>query len=168
MRSPCLQSLSVLHQSFNAISFNSTGEPFIWRFYPFHHWDAHPFFSKFGINTQYHFRFLDSFSTGSMGSVPFLPEEFGSTEEKPCPHFPPKYICPLVYEQWKVTVRFNPVAVRIPNNGFRSWPDNQFFFQFGIFVNFNSTFSVIFKPIVRNNGTFFGKTFNVRSFFIKK
>ena len=114
---------------------------------------------------QHFLCFSFSFFTSSMCCVTFLPQEFGSTQEQTCTHFPAHYVCPLVAQDRQVTVWVDPVFISTPDNSFWSWTNNQFFFQFGSRVyNHTRTIFCILQTIVSYYRTFLSEAFYVFSF----
>src|SRR5688572_17415073 len=104
MRSAALQCFSILHQSFNAICIDSAGKSFAFRFYTPDHRQSHKLLCKSCIHFKHLFCFFNCIFRSSMCSMTFLPKKFCRTQKQSCSHFPTYHICPLVDEQWEITI----------------------------------------------------------------
>ena len=62
--------------------------------------------------------------------MPFLPIEFKGAQKEFGAHLPPDNVSPLVDQDRQVPVALNPFGIHGPDDGFRSWADDQRFFQF--------------------------------------
>ena len=70
----------------------------------------------------------------------------------------------MVAEDRKVAVRFNPIFVSAPNDGFGGWTYDEFLFEAGSGVNHNAgAVGVVHKAVVGDDGTLFGKAFHMLS-----
>ena len=168
VRSTTLQCLSILHQAFDGVSIQCTGETFISRFYPFDYRNSHILLSEVTIHMQHFLCFRFCFLAGRMSRMSFLPQELRSTQEQTGTHLPPHNICPLVTQDRQVTIGINPVLICTPNDCLRCRADNQFFFQFGSRIYDNTrTVLCILQTVVSNYSTLFGKSFYVLSFTAK-
>ena len=104
VRCTTLQSLAILHHSFDGVGFECASKAFVSSLYTLHYRHCHIFFCEIGIYIQ-HFDSLSlSFFLGGVGCVAFLPKEFCCAEEQACAHFPAEHVCPLVHEQWEVAI----------------------------------------------------------------
>ena len=66
-----------------------------------------------------------------MRSMPFLPKEFSSADERSGMfELPPHYVCPLVEQQRQITAGPNPLRKRRIHDSFRSWTNCNRFGQF--------------------------------------
>lgn len=74
--------------------------------------------SKFAVYIQHSDRFFLCLFACGMSGVSFLPQEFGSTQEKTGTHFPTENVCPLITKNRQVTIRLNPVFICIPDDCF--------------------------------------------------
>jgi hypothetical protein len=89
-----------------------------------------------------------------------LPEKLGSTEKKPGTHFPTNHVGPLVTKDRQVPVRFDPSLVAVPDDGFTGWTHYQFFFKTCRRIHHHAgTVGIGHQPVMRYNGTLFGKSF---------
>ena len=165
MRCTALQCFSILHHSFDGISIKCTGKTFVSGFYTFHYRNSHVFLSKFAVYIQHSDRFFLCLFACSMSGMSFLPQEFGSTQEKTGTHFPTENVCPLITKNRQVTIRLNPVFICIPDDCFWCRANNQFLFQFGSRVYYYArAVFCIFQTVMSHYGTFFSETFYVFCF----
>ena len=161
-----LQGLAVLHHRLDGVSVQRSGEALGLALHALKHGDGHPVLREVGIYLQHLLCLGFGFLAGGVRGVAFLPQEFACAQEWARAHLPSHYIAPLVAQQWQVAPRVYPVFVCIPYYGLRGGADNQFFFQTGGGVYFNSAL-VFFgtEAVVGHYGAFLGKTFNVFGFF---
>src|SRR5690606_38477787 len=113
---------------------------------------------------------LQCFFACCMRCMPFLPQEFRSTEKQAGPHFPAYHIGPLVNEYWQVTVALDPVFIGAPDNCFGSGTNDQFFFQFSIWVydEFLRVIRIRLKSVMGNHGAFLCEALGILLFCFKK
>ena len=94
-----------------------------------------------------------------------LPQEFCSTQEEAGTHFPTHHVRPLITQNRQIAIRINPVLISIPDDGFRSRANNQFFFQFSFRVyDYPTTVRSIFQTMVCYYCTLLCKTFHMFRF----
>ena len=161
----CLKGLSVLHQSLDCHGVKGSGESLVRALVAYNHRKGHPIAGKVRIDIHHLCSLVNSLLLGSMGCVAFLPEEFGSAEEKPCTHFPTNNISPLVAKNRQVTPRSHPVFIGIPYNGFGGRSHNEFFFESGRRIdNHSRAVRIGHESVMGDHSTFFRKSLNVLSF----
>ena len=73
MRRTCLKSFTVMHKSFNCISWNSTCKFVAFSFLTFNYRHCKTFFTEVCIHIKHSFCFFNSFFCRSMNGVSFLP-----------------------------------------------------------------------------------------------
>ena len=99
----------------------------------------------------------------------FLPQEFCGSEEEAGTHFPTHHVCPLVAKNRQVAVRLDPITIGVPDNCLGCRTDNQFFFQLGGRIDYDTCAVVVcFQTIMRYNGTFFGEAFHMLGFLAQE
>ena len=164
-----LQCLAVLHHCLDGIRLESTGKAFIGRFHTFHHRHGHVAFGKVGIHVEHTHGFFHCFLLGGMSCVPLLPQEFGSTQEHACAHFPTEHICPLVTQYGKIAIRLYPVTVSVPYNSLGRGAYYQFLFKAGIGVNHHAApFGVVLEAVMRDHGTLLCKALHMVGLLAKE
>ena len=160
-----MQGFTILHHSLNAIGINGTGKFIIFRLASFYNRHSQIIFTNLAINIEHLYGFFFSlFSTG-MSSMSLLPQKLSCAQKQSRTHFPAHNISPLINQNRQIAIRLNPFCKTVGNNGLGSRANNQRFFQRRS-RNQLSVFAFEFR--VGNNRHFFGKTFNVFSFFLKK
>ena len=167
--STALQSLTILHHRLNGISIERTGKTFVSWLHTFHNRHCHILFGKFTVYIQHSYSFFFGLFASGVCRMAFLPQEFRRTQEETGTHLPTEYVCPLIAQDRQIAVWINPVLICIPDNGFGSRTDNEFFFQLSSRVYYHATaIRVVFQTIVRHYGTFFRKTFYMLCFTAKE
>ena len=141
----------------------------MFRFFSFVMIHCHKMRNKIWIHFHHFSRFNISFLSRSVCSMPFLPKKFRTSKENPSSHLPSYHICPLIYEQWQITMWLDPISITISDNRFWSRSNNQLFLQFCIRIHDNTfPIFVIFESIMSYYRTFFGKSIYMVRFFTKK
>ena len=160
-----LQSLTILHHSFDGISVECTSEALRLTLNSLNHRHCHIVLSKLCIDLEHLLSTLLSLFSCSMSRMSFLPKELACTEEETSSHLPPHYITPLIYQERKVAITLNPILESVPNDGFRSGTNDEFLFQFGCRINHNSIMRLVcLETIVSYYGTLLSKAFHMLRF----
>jgi len=75
----------------------------------------------------------------------------------------------LVAKNRQVAVRLDPITIGVPDNCLGCRTDNQFFFQLGGRIDYDTCAVVVcFQTIMRYNGTFFGEAFHMLGFLAQE
>src|SRR6185437_16536569 len=101
--------------------------------------------------------------------MPFLPEEFGRTQEKTGTHLPADDIRPLVDQQGQITPAADPATVRVPDDGLAGRTDDQFLFELCRRIDDDATpIRVVHQAVMRDYRAFFRKTLHMGGFPAEK
>lgn len=95
-----LEGFAVGHDVFAGGSVDGAGELFGLGFEAFDHGDGHQFFVSFSVEVECIEDLLPTFFVGGVRSVCFLPEEFGTADERIGALFPADDVVPLVEFEW--------------------------------------------------------------------
>ena len=160
--SSCLKGLAVLHHSLNGEGVECSCKPLVRRLVSDDDRKRHGIAREVRIDIHHLLCLLLGLLACRVRSVSLLPEEFCGTEEKPRPHLPAHDVRPLVAENRKVTPRFNPSLVGVPDDGLRSRTDDEFLFEFcGRIHNHACSIRVFHQTVMRHHGALFRKSLHV-------
>ena len=98
-----------------------------------------------------------------MRRMSLLPKEFGGTQEQARAHFPPHNIRPLIDQQRKIAMAFDPAGKRVTNDGFRCRPHDQRLFKPRIRIR-HQTSAGHFQSVMGDNRHLLGKAFDMLGF----
>ena len=127
VRGTRLQTLAVVHHRFHRVGRLSAREFFLFGFLTDKHGHREYVPGEFFVNVQHFQGFFLRFLGGGVEGVTFLPEEFGSAEERAGGFFPAHDVSPLIDQHGKVAVGLHPLGVHLADNRFAGRADNEFF-----------------------------------------
>ena len=161
-----LQRLAVLHHGFNAQRTHGAREPFGCRLLTNQDRHRHVLLREFPVDVQHTARFFPGLLLGLVCRVSLLPEELRCTQEQTGPQFPADNVCPLVDQHRQVAIALHPLRVHRPDDRFGCRTNHQGFLERA--GRHEPSFGSRLKPVMRYDGAFLGKTFDVLGFFLQE
>ena len=118
MRCTSLQRLSIMHQSFDGIGCNCTGEFIAFRLSALNNWHCQRLFTEICIYVQHLFCFCKCLFCGCMNGMSFLPQEFSRTQERTSSLFPTNHADPLVIQFRQIPIAMHDLCIVVAEQGF--------------------------------------------------
>ena len=121
--------------------------------------------SKGLVNAEHRHRFLPGLRFRLMRGVAFLPKEFDRAKKHSRPQLPANDVRPLVEQNRQIAPGFYPSRIRRTDDRFGCRANDKWF---GKRTGQNEFAVLRFQAVMRHDGAFFGKTFDVRGLFFEK
>ena len=166
MACSCLKRATILHHRFNAIRINCSWKTLAISLASLQNRHRHPSFCKVGVDLEHFHRLFNRFFARRMSRVTFLPKKFCCPQKKSSTHFPANNIRPLIDQQRQITITLNPLCVCRADDCFRSWSNNQRFFQFACGNKF--PIGSHLKSVMRDDRTFLCESIDMRRLFFQE
>src|SRR6266496_3070792 len=125
-----LQRLAITHQRLNGISPQGARELFILALATRQHRDGSIFLSEGAVNFEHQTRTLLGLLKSTMGSVTFLPQEFGGTQEQRRTFLPAHHIIPLIDQDRQITIALDPFRIAMTNDRLAGRTNSKRLFEF--------------------------------------
>jgi len=129
MRCTSLQRLSIVHQCFNGIGCNCTGEFITFGLSALNNWHCQRLFTEICIYVQHLFCFCKCLFCGCMNGMSLLPQEFSRTQERSCRLFPTNHAHPLIIQFRQIPIAVHDFCIVVAKQCFGSRTYTKPFFQ---------------------------------------
>ena len=124
-----LQGAAVLHHRLDGEGSVGTGKALVGRLLARQGGKCQYLFGEVRVDAEHREGKSTSILRCGVGSVAFLPKEFGRAEERARTLLPAHNVAPLVEEQRQIAVGVNPAFVGSPDDGLRGGADDQWLLE---------------------------------------
>ena len=166
--STALKGLTILHQSLDGIGLYGSSEAFVGTLYPDVDRDSEEVACEVSVDIDHTYCLFFGLLTGSVGGVPFLPEELSRAEEEARAHLPADDIRPLIAEDGEVTIGLYPALVGVPDNGLRGRTYDEFLLELCLRVDDDAPVRAGLQTVVGDDSALLSEALDVVGFLAEE